>query len=357
MTDAELEEFLRARLASPQDHMTAAHIIGDLVKLAPLFADAETLPGAKATLERWQAEGGELRKGIATAWLARARGALEAGAEKAGELGAKAGAAIEPHSPAGRDMRDYAGGLKGRPTTSAGKKMEADAADYGRRTADAASRLRAALRPHEEAQHQADLHAGRTGRSHATDVRQGRAARADDEWVNAGARHSRQRSIAAHQDAYARMGRTAAKFGFKAGLAVAGAGTAAGAAAGAHAMLSDAQRKERVSAAKARWSHQESMNKAAARDDLAKLNLVSAARNVVRGARLGMKAYRAVDTLKAAASGVGSASDIARATRPMDRRAFIQGAATSALKSAAKSSSLAKHPIARVAIKASEAMS
>jgi hypothetical protein len=256
MTDAEIDALLEPLVKSSADDVLVSWILSDLAKIAPLYAVEATRPQAVATLERWERVGGPLRKGIASAWLARARGALEAGASKAGELGAKAGAAIEPHLPAGRDMRATAAGEKVQPTTSAGKKMEADAADKGARTEAAAHALEAAVNPKAAAARQAALHPAVPGRGTAEQEHAADRARAlGDAARDMGAKHSRQRSIENHNAAYARMGRAAAKFGFKAGVAVAGGGAAAAAAgAAAHGSLTEAQRKERVTAARARWA-------------------------------------------------------------------------------------------------------
>ena len=243
-------------LSTSHDLTRASLAIGDLAKFAPAFA--RDPDATEAAVIAWAADD-PLRKGISAAWLERARSMAATAVKHVGDLGERAGAAIEPHTPAGAEMRAYAAGTRGNVTTEAGKQMALQGDIAGRRTADAAHALEAVASPHTAAARQAALRGertaggGRAGRAselaadHAKQL--GRNAYAD------GQSFSHRQGIDNRNKAYARFGRVAAVHGFKAGVAAAGAGGVAALAVGASRALSDKEHAERVNAARARWGN------------------------------------------------------------------------------------------------------
>lgn len=73
MTDI-LDGLIDATLAKPNGHLLVQYVLTDMRKLAPLMNTPETLPGAVALLEHWASDPVDgLRKGLASAWLMRAK--------------------------------------------------------------------------------------------------------------------------------------------------------------------------------------------------------------------------------------------------------------------------------------------
>lgn len=254
--DQEFEGQLQKLCATPQGKLKAQFALGELQKVAAAHAFETTRPFAQARLEAWaRGDAGELRKGLALNWLATARQALANSSmvrgaaatvrqvdAKVGNVGAAAGQALANSPLNARRMAQvrHAGGT------------EAQARMADRFSRPAPVRGRVEQMPHQAPRLEAsDLQHAPTRAVEAGAAPMPRLEQpANDTHAQALAAAYQAGASSAgsqHAAAAARMGRVAARHGFRAGLAIAGAGAAG---AGIHASLSDKQRQQRSEAGK-----------------------------------------------------------------------------------------------------------
>lgn len=248
MEDDALNALLEKSCETQDGQVRAIYVLSDLEKLAPIYADEATRPVAEAELAKWESGTDELRKAMAGAWLARAKSALS-GAGKAvaagynhveGKVeaaGAHAGTALAPHTKEGRDLARLAAGTRSNPRTPAGSEMRANVREaHSQAMAGAASDPKVA---------QAARMATRGGRGpQGSEFSHDSAMQPHREAAYHAARGAERSAIQGHSAQMARHGRTAARWGFRAGLIAGGAK----AAAGAGRALSQKEHDERVAA-------------------------------------------------------------------------------------------------------------
>lgn len=264
MTDEPIDAIMQKACSTPQGQLKASFLLSDLEKLAPVYADPATRSHAEAALDAWQASADPLRKGMALAWLARAkaalagagRGAAAAVAEKTG-ASAAAGAVKTGYARAAGKAGDLgaAAGEKLAQSPLNRKAMEASRQKGGLKAqARLGDRLNQNAPAHAAPAPRQQMQAAPSPRLTAPAVTAAPAASSHADALAAAFRSGAEHAASTHASAAARHGRVAAKYAFKAGvqMTAVGAGVAAaGTAARVGNSLSEAQHEERVNAGKA----------------------------------------------------------------------------------------------------------
>lgn len=297
MTDAEADAFIETACSTPHGRLKASYVLDDLNKIAPVYANPETRPTAEVVLAGWEASVDPLRKGLAMAWLSRARASLVpavrsaidgagkasglAGAGnaikrgyakasgKAGDLGAAAGEKLARSPLGAKSMAaaKQAGGEEARarmaqrlqpaPVKGAAPQMAHEQHPSARMGAAAPGPARGPqLGPAiQQRNFGAEQRARQGGTSSGLSNPADRTAAVHADALSAAFRSGAEHAANAHAGAAARMGRVAARHSFKAGMALAGAGAAVAGAGAAGGALSQAEHEERVHAAHAPRHH------------------------------------------------------------------------------------------------------
>ncbi len=307
MTDAATDALMEKACSTPEGQLKASFVLSDLAKVASVYAEPATREQAEALLTSWGESADPLRKGMALAWLARARGALAAAGKgaaqvaeqaghakqaasqvyaraegKAGNLGAAAGEKLarskfnakrmgaareaggveaqgrmaqrlQPNTPAPAGGQRFQGGrFLNEGTPAPGGRMQVEAGPHQR--LGAGKPFEPGFLDEGKPRNFGSEQAGRAGNSSGIANPADRTAAVHADALSAAFRSGAEHAANAHAGAAARHGRVAARHAFKAGMqlsAVAAGSAAAGLAARGAGQLSQKQHEERVNAAKA----------------------------------------------------------------------------------------------------------
>ncbi len=295
--EQEIDLLLEKACVTPEGRFKATFIMAELQKLAPAFQDETTREAAEEALTKWSDLGGDpLRKGMAMAWLARARSALMpqvADALKGATNGVnavrRAAGAVRAGAQAAvgnvKATAERVQGAVGDVGAAAGEKLANSKLNAGRM---------AQIRQMGGDQARAAMAERLAPQGHAAPFFEHESAPADrldtmnmqpnahSEQLASAFRQGADSAAQAHAAAAAKVGRVAARHAFKAGAMLGATGVGVAAAGTIAGRLSQKEHDERVAAGHHSHDHKIGVAKAAEADELEK-GIVG---KVLRGAAL-----------------------------------------------------------------------